>query len=60
MEILDTDLFIEENRRRNFELLDVSMISGDEEETDSNLISWAVKSVASNLITIELEFEKPL
>ena len=42
------------------ELLNVAMISGDDESIDTNLLSWKISSVTSRLITLELEFSAPL
>ena len=60
MNFPDTDTFILENEERKFELLNVIMLSGDDEEIDDNLTSWTVKSVKSELINVKLEFRSPL
>ena len=41
-------------------LLDVKMLSGDEQKFDKNLVSWTISSVTSQLIVLDLEFDSPL
>ena len=41
-------------------LIDVKMLSGDEQKFDKNLVSWTISSVTSKLILIDLEFDSPL
>ena len=52
--------FIEKNNAKEKELLNVAMISGDDESIDTNLVSWNISSITSRLITLELEFSTPL
>ena len=52
--------FIELNNRADkAKLLDVMMISKDDEEIDENLIDWSITSVSQRLITLKLVFEDP-
>ena len=52
--------FVEQNDAKEKELLNVAMISGDDDSIDTNLVSWKISSVTSRLITLELEFSAPL
>ena len=57
--------FNELNKRRNLveihnELLNVKMISGDNENFDANLKSWQLIEISSKLMKIQLEMYKPL
>ena len=48
--------FIEQNDAKEKELLNVAIISGDDDSIGTNLVSWKISSVTSRLITLELEF----
>ena len=57
--------FNELNKRRNLveihnELLNVKMISGDNDNFDANLISWQLIEISSKLMKIQLYMNKPL
>ena len=57
----DTSEFIEINELRDHELLNIKMLSGGEDGGfDENLTSWNILSVSSTLISVDLEFQKPL
>ena len=60
MEFPDTATFIEENKNSNNKLLDMMMLSGDNEAIDPNLLSWVIVSVTTKAITVDLEFLTPL
>ena len=60
MEFPDTAKFIEENKKSGNKLLDLMMLSGDNEAIDPNLLSWVIVSVTSTTITVDLEFLTPL
>ena len=47
MELPDTESFIKANNESSNKLLDVMMLSGDNEEVDDNLTSWDITSVTS-------------
>ena len=52
--------FIRQNKEKLYGLLNVFMLSGEDEAIDDNLTSWEIKSVEALLISIDLEFESPL
>ena len=54
MKFPNTADFISKNRKKQNKLLDVMMLSGDNEEIDENLLSWTIVSVTSKRIEIDL------
>ena len=52
--------FIALNKSSKYEMLDLMMYKGDEDEEDDNLLSWEIKTVSPTLIEIDLTFERPL
>ena len=59
MKFPSTSDFIELNQ--DLKLLDVRMLSGSETgDFSANLIFWKIDSVSPSLISIELEFERPI
>ena len=57
MDFPDTDKFVQLNEESKLSLLNVMMISGEEEEVDQNLLSWTIVEVTSKKIDIDLEFD---
>ena len=58
MNFPDTDTFIKLNS--DGRLLNVFMLSGDNETLEENLKSWSILSVSPNRISVSLDFESPL
>ena len=56
MEFPDTTTFIKANEESKNKLLDVMMLSGDNQEIDGNLIDWKIMTVTSTSMTVDLEF----
>ena len=65
MSFPSTDEFIALNKESGNKLIDLMVISSDEDDAEKvepspNLSSWEIVSVSSSLIEIKLTFEKPL
>ena len=60
MDFPSTREFVLDNEKSNNKLLNVMMLSGEDEAIDPNLLSWTINTVSSQLIEIKLEFERPL
>ena len=60
MKFPDTDTFNKANVESKNKLLDVMMLSGDNEMIDDNLKDWKLISVTSSEITVDVEYENPL
>ena len=60
MRFPDLQTLIDLNKSNNNKLIDLIVLKGDYDEPDENLKSWEIISVSSQLIEIDMEFEKPL
>ena len=60
MDFPSTREFVLDNEKSNNKLLNVMMLSGEDEAIDPNLLSWTFNTVSSQQIEIKLEFERPL
>ena len=60
MRFPDLQTLIDLNKSSNNKLIDLIVLKGDYDEPDENLKSWEIISVSSQLIEIDMEFEKPL
>ena len=58
--LLDTRYLSQQQESRNQSLLQVKVLSTDNVTFSENFVSWHVSNVTSRLITINLEFLKPL
>ena len=60
MDFPSTREFILDNEESENKLIDVMMLSGEDEAIDLNLLSWTIVKVTSQQIEISLKFERPL
>ena len=60
MDFPSTREFVLDNEKSDNKLLNVLMLSGEDESVDPNLLSWTISKVTSQQISINLEFERPL
>ena len=60
MNFPETTDFVTLNTAESNLFLNITMLSGNSQEIDDNLVSWTVSSVSKRLIRLELEFESPL
>ena len=60
MSLPSKEEFIKQNEENSYGLLNVFMLSGEDEAIDDNLTSWGIESVTAMLISINLEFDSPL
>ena len=51
---------IEESKKTDQKLIDVKMLSGDNQEIDPNLIGWSITEISSTRIKMKLDFAKVL
>jgi hypothetical protein len=59
-DLLGTRLLSRKEERRNQSLLEVKVISYDNDSFSENFVRWKVSNVTSRLITIDLEFLSPI
>ena len=57
MNFPDTEKFIQLNEESELALLNILMISGENEGINQNLLSWTIVEVTSKKIDIDLEFD---
>ena len=60
MSFPEKEEFIQQNAEQALKLLNIFMLSGDDEVIDDNLTSWKIKSVTAMQISVDLEFKSPL
>ena len=60
MSFPSTAEFIKLNTKKYNELLNIMMLSGEDETVDENLVSWKITSVQPSQINVELEFKSPV
>ena len=56
MEFPALNEFIDLNTEKQYELLNVMMLSGMDDSIDENLQSWTISSISSKLISLNLVF----